>query len=58
MNGPPEAGALEPFILHDWEMSNPVMKKVRRDWIVVVRKGKELGKRNTLVKEPYTQRMK
>ncbi|XP_050902754.1 uncharacterized protein LOC127115200 [Lathyrus oleraceus] len=58
VNGTPETRALQPFILHDLEMSNPVMKRVRRAWLIVVREGKELGKRNTLVKEPYTKWVK
>lgn len=55
VNGPPKTKALEPFILHDLEVSNSTMKRVRRAWLTVVRKGKDLGKRNALDKEPYTQ---
>lgn len=53
--GPLESKALEPFFLHDLSVKHLIMRKVTRVWTVITRKGKEWGKRNTLVKEPYTQ---
>lgn len=58
MNSPPEAKALEPFILHDMEVSNSAMKTVIRAYQTIIRKDKELGKRNVLTEKPYTQWMK
>lgn len=55
MNGPPKAEALEPFILHDIDADNPIVKKIKKSWKIIVRRGKEFGKRNVLVKEPYTR---
>lgn len=55
MYGPQEIKDFEPFILHDLSVNNPVMRNVKRAWTVITRKGKEWGRRNTLVKEPYTQ---
>ncbi|XP_050877557.1 uncharacterized protein LOC127081333 [Lathyrus oleraceus] len=54
MNGPPNVEALEPFILHDIDTNNPIVKKIKESWKTIVRRGKEFGKRNVLVKEPYT----
>ncbi|KAI5417924.1 hypothetical protein KIW84_042523 [Lathyrus oleraceus] len=54
MNGPPKAEALEPFILHSAEADHPMVKKIKRSWQAVIRKGKELGKRNVIAQEPYT----
>ncbi|KAI5438410.1 hypothetical protein KIW84_024236 [Lathyrus oleraceus] len=54
MNGPPKAEALEPFILHGVEADHPMVKKIKRSWQAVIRKGKELGKRNVIAQEPYT----
>ncbi|KAI5428900.1 hypothetical protein KIW84_033769 [Lathyrus oleraceus] len=54
MNGPPKAEALEPFILHIAEADHPMVKKIKRSWKAVIRKGKELGKRNVIAREPYT----
>ncbi|XP_050878259.1 uncharacterized protein LOC127082076, partial [Lathyrus oleraceus] len=42
MNGPPKAEALEPFILHGIEADHPMVKKIKRSWQAVIRKGKEL----------------
>ncbi|XP_050889582.1 uncharacterized protein LOC127094852 [Lathyrus oleraceus] len=55
MNKPPKAEALEPFILHDIDANNPIVKKIKKSWKTIVRRGKEFGKRNVLVKEPYTR---
>ena len=30
MNGPPKAEALEPFILHDIDADNPIVKKIKK----------------------------
>ncbi|XP_050915458.1 uncharacterized protein LOC127130506 [Lathyrus oleraceus] len=54
MNGPPKVEALEPFILHSIEADHPMVKKIKRSWQAVIRKGKELGKRNVIAQEPYT----
>ncbi|XP_050895824.1 uncharacterized protein LOC127102497 [Lathyrus oleraceus] len=54
MNGPPKVEALEPFILHGVEADHPMVKKIKRSWQAVIRKGKELGKRNVIAQEPYT----
>lgn len=54
MNGPPRAKALEPFILHNIEADHPTMKKIKRSWQAIIRRGKELGKRNVIAREPYT----
>ena len=54
MNGPPKAEVLEPFILHGVEADHPMVKKIKRSWQAVIRKGKELGKRNVIAQEPYT----
>ncbi|XP_050890237.1 uncharacterized protein LOC127095610, partial [Lathyrus oleraceus] len=54
MNGPPKVEALEPFILHGVEMDHPMVKKIKRSWQAVIRKGKELGRRNVIAQEPYT----
>ncbi|XP_050916156.1 uncharacterized protein LOC127131270, partial [Lathyrus oleraceus] len=53
MNGPPKVEALEPFILHGVEMDHPMVKKIKRSWQAVIRKGKELGRRNVIAQEPY-----
>lgn len=55
MNGPPKFEALEPFILHDIDADNPIVKKIKKSWKIIVRRGKEFGKRNVLVKESYTR---
>ncbi|XP_050889059.1 uncharacterized protein LOC127094244 [Lathyrus oleraceus] len=55
MSGPPKSEALEPFILHDIDADNPIVKKIKKSWKTIVRRGKEFGKRNVLVKEPYTR---
>lgn len=44
VNGPMETKDLETLILHDLEVSKPVMKRVRRAWLAVIRKGKGVGK--------------
>ncbi|XP_050887708.1 uncharacterized protein LOC127092861 [Lathyrus oleraceus] len=54
MNDPPKAEALEPFILHSAEADHPTVKKIKRSWQAVIKKGKELGKRNVIAREPYT----
>lgn len=54
MNGPPKVEALKPFILHSVEADHPMVKKIKRSWQAVIRKGKELGKRNVISLEPYT----
>ncbi|XP_050875865.1 uncharacterized protein LOC127079525, partial [Lathyrus oleraceus] len=46
MNGPPKAKALEPFILHGVEADHPMVKKIKRSWQAVIRKGKELENGN------------
>lgn len=58
MNGPPDAESLEQFILHDIGADNPIMKKVKKSWQKIIRKGKELCKRNFIVREPYTRWVK
>ncbi|XP_050893382.1 uncharacterized protein LOC127100148 [Lathyrus oleraceus] len=54
MNGPPKVEALEPFILHSAKEDHPMVKKIKRSWQAIIRKGKELGKRNVIAREPYT----
>lgn len=54
MNGPPRVEALKPFILYNIEADHPTMKKIKRSWQAIIRKGKELGKRNAIAREPYT----
>ncbi|XP_050889328.1 uncharacterized protein LOC127094546 [Lathyrus oleraceus] len=58
MDGPPDAKDLHPFMLFDIQASNPDVRAIRKAWLKVVRKGKEFGKRNLLVKEPYTRWVK
>ncbi|XP_050895549.1 uncharacterized protein LOC127102189 [Lathyrus oleraceus] len=58
MEGPPDAKDLQPFVLFDIQASNPDVRAIRKDWLKVVRKGKEFGKRNLLAKEPYTRWVK
>ncbi|XP_050876361.1 uncharacterized protein LOC127080074 [Lathyrus oleraceus] len=58
MDGPPEAKDLQPFVLFDIQASNPDVRVILKAWLKIVRKGKEFGKRNTLVKEPYTRWVK
>lgn len=58
MNGPPKVEALEPFILHDIEVDYPIVKKIKRSWQAVVKKGKELGKMNVMARETYTHWVK
>ena len=53
MDVPLRVEALEPFILHNSEVDHSLVKKIKRSWQVVVRKGKELGKRNAIALEPY-----
>ncbi|XP_050918335.1 uncharacterized protein LOC127135738 [Lathyrus oleraceus] len=55
MNGPPKDEALKPFILPNIDADNPTVKKIKRFWKIIVRRGKEFGKRNVLVKYSYTQ---
>ncbi|XP_050876877.1 uncharacterized protein LOC127080605 [Lathyrus oleraceus] len=38
MNGPPKAEALEPFILHDIDADNPIVKKIKKSWKIIVRR--------------------
>lgn len=54
MNDPPKVETLEPFILHSAEADHPMVKKIKRSWQAIIRKGKELGKRNVIAREPYT----
>lgn len=58
INGPLDANSLDPFIMHYIGVDNPIMKKVKRSWLKVIRKSKELGKINVIAKEPYTRWMK
>ncbi|XP_050878039.1 uncharacterized protein LOC127081857 [Lathyrus oleraceus] len=58
MDGPPDAKDLQRFVLFDIQASNPDVRVIRKAWLNIVRKGKEFGKRNTLVKEPYTRWVK
>ncbi|XP_050875763.1 uncharacterized protein LOC127079424 [Lathyrus oleraceus] len=55
MHGPPKAKALEPFILHDIDVDNPIVNKIKKSWKTIVRRGKEFEKRNVLMKDPYTR---
>lgn len=49
----------EAFILHDMGAENPIMlKRIRRAWGRVNRKGKEFGWSNYEAKEPYFQWVK
>ncbi|XP_050877118.1 uncharacterized protein LOC127080871 [Lathyrus oleraceus] len=57
MNEPPKVEALEPFIFHDIDADNPIVKKIKKSWKTIVRRGKEFGNKNVLVKEPYTHRL-
>lgn len=54
MNGTLKVKALEPLILHNIVADNPVVGRILRSWQAVVRKGKELGKKNVIAWEPYT----
>ncbi|XP_050890120.1 uncharacterized protein LOC127095482 [Lathyrus oleraceus] len=54
MNDPLRAEALEPFILHNTEANHSMVKNIKRSWKTIIRKGKELGKRNVIAREPYT----
>ncbi|XP_050877511.1 uncharacterized protein LOC127081281 [Lathyrus oleraceus] len=58
MDGPPGAKDLQPFVFFDIQASNPDVRVIRKAWLKIVRRGKEFGKRNTLVKEPYTRWVK
>ncbi|XP_050895482.1 uncharacterized protein LOC127102110 [Lathyrus oleraceus] len=53
MNDPPKPEALEPFILHNAEADHSMVKKIKRSWQAVIRKGKELDvkKLNARIKE-------
>ncbi|XP_050919480.1 uncharacterized protein LOC127137027 [Lathyrus oleraceus] len=58
MDGLPEVKNLQPFVLFDIQASNPDVRVIRKAWLKIVRKSKEFGKINTLVKEPYTRWVK
>lgn len=58
MDDPPNEKFLYAFILHDIGESNSDMKRVRRAWMKINRKGKELEKSNCIARETYTQRVK
>lgn len=55
MDSPPNDKFLEPFILHDISPSNLFVKKFRKIWVKIIRKGQELRKKNVISREPYTQ---
>ncbi|XP_050916396.1 uncharacterized protein LOC127131524 [Lathyrus oleraceus] len=58
MDGPPDTKDIQPFFLFDIQASNPDVRVIRKAWLKIFRKGKEFGKRNTPVKEPYTRWVK
>ncbi|WJX39809.1 hypothetical protein P8452_27323 [Trifolium repens] len=55
----PDDEALEEFVLRDMGINDPTMlQKIIRSWAVVHKKGNELRKRRSEIKEPYPQWVK
>lgn len=52
----PDEEVVKELILHDWGTTHPYMlQRIIYYWEKVYNKGRELGKKNVISKEPYTQ---
>src|ERR1044072_3548383 len=52
----PNDAVLEELLLEDFGKENPqLLRQIRSAWTRIHRKGKELGKRDCVAKEPYKQ---
>lgn len=58
MNDPPKNKDLEPFIINDIAPRNSDVRKSRRAWLKIIKSGKELGRKNVIARETYTQLVK